>query len=133
MPLLWSLLLNLAQLGKLPVWKGGFDEVRTSRRRGIKALQGILTDQFGREIVSVHLFGSKARGDASRESDIDILVVTQQDDWRLKERIGKVATRVLLDWGVYLSVKVLGKPCQQKLVSVGSPFIRNILREGILL
>lgn len=99
----------------------------------LKRFKEILAEQFGREIVSIHLFGSKARGDAHGESDIDILVVTQRDDWRLKEQIGKVATQVLLDYGVYLSVKVLGKSFHQKLVNVDSPFIRNIQREGILL
>ncbi len=68
--------------------------------------------------MSVHLFGSKARGDALEESDIDVLVVTQRDDWRLKEQIGKVATTILLDYGVYLSVKVLGKSFHQRWVNL---------------
>lgn len=99
----------------------------------LKRFKEILTEQFGSEVVSIHLFGSKARGDAHAESDIDILVVTQHDDWRLKERIGKVATTVLLDYGIYLSVKVLGQSSRQRLLYVGSPFIRNIQIEGIAL
>lgn len=99
----------------------------------LQRFKELLNEKFGQEIVSIHLFGSKARGDAEQESDIDVLVVTQRNDWRLKQEIGKVATQVLLDDGVYLSIKVLGKSFKQKLINVGSPFIRNVLREGIIL
>ncbi len=99
----------------------------------LKRFKEILTEQFGREIVSIHLFGSRARGNAHQESDIDILVLTRRDDWKLKEQIGKVATQILLDHGIYLSVKVFGQTFHRKLVKVGSLFIRNIQREGILL
>ncbi|OGX03085.1 MAG: hypothetical protein A3G87_09525 [Omnitrophica bacterium RIFCSPLOWO2_12_FULL_50_11] len=109
------------------------DEAGKKEEEALNRFKEILTKQFGSEIVSVHLFGSKARGDTLEESDIDILVVTERDDWRLKEQVGKVATTILLDYGVYLSVKVLGKSFRQRLIHLDSPFLRNILREGILL
>lgn len=99
----------------------------------LKRFKEILTKQFGSEVVTIRLFGSKARGDFHAESDIDVLVVTQQDDWRLKEEIGKVATTILLDTGIYLSIKVMGQSLQQRLLLVGSPFIRNVMSEGIAL
>lgn len=99
----------------------------------LKKFKEILFRQFGREIVSIHLFGSKARGDAHQESDIDILVVTRRDDWRLKEKIGRVATQILLDDGVYLSVKVFGEAFRRKLIRVGSIFMRNVQKEGVVL
>ena len=90
-------------------------------------------DQMGSEILSIRLFGSKARGTARRNSDVDVLVVTQHDDWKLKDKIGAIATDILLDSGVYLSLKVFGKAFHNRLLKVGSPFIRNVQREGILL
>lgn len=108
-------------------------KLEKQEEKTLKRFKEILTERFRQEIVSVHLFGSKARGDVHQESDIDIMVVTQHDDWRLKEQIGKVATQILLDYGIYLSVKVLGRSLRERLVKVDSPFIRNVLREGILL
>lgn len=108
-------------------------ELEGQEQQALNRFREILTKQFGPEIISVHLFGSKARGDAHPESDIDVLVVTRHEDWRLKEKVGRVATEILLDLGVYLSVKVLGKPLHQRLMSAGSPFIRNVMREGIAL
>ena len=101
--------------------------------KALKHFKEVLTQQFSSEVVSIHLFGSKARGDSHAASDIDVLVVTQQDDWRLKEEIGKVATKILLDDGIYLSIKVMGRFLQKRLIDVGSPFIRNIQSEGIVI
>ena len=102
-----------------------------NEQEALKRFKELLIQQFGSEIVSIRLFGSKARGDSHKESDINVLVTTKKDDWHLKEEIGKVATKILLDVGVYLSVKVMGQTLQQRLLYVGSPFIRNIMSEGI--
>ena len=90
-----------------------------------------LRERWGSEILEIHLFGSKARGDAGPESDVDLLIVTERDDWKLKDEIGRVATKVLLAEGIYLSIKVLGKVLYQRLVTLEAPFIRNVLREGV--
>ncbi|MBI3320283.1 MAG: nucleotidyltransferase domain-containing protein, partial [Candidatus Omnitrophica bacterium] len=79
----------------------------------------------------IHLFGSKARGDAGPESDVDLLIVTEHNDWKLKEQIGRVATEILLAEGIYLSIKVLGRVLYQRLVVLEAPFIKNVLREGV--
>ena len=99
--------------------------------KALKHFKDALTQQFNSEVVSIRLFGSKARGDSHATSDIDVLVVTQRDDWQLKEEIGKVATKIFLDDGIYLSIKVMGQFLQQRLIDVGSPFIRDIQSEGI--
>ncbi len=108
-------------------------KLEDQEQQALNQFKKILARKFGPEIISIHLFGSKARGDAHIESDIDVLVTTQHEDWHLKEKIGRVATGILLDHGVYLSVKVVGQLLQQRLISMGSPFIRNVMREGIAL
>ena len=102
-------------------------------QRALQRFKEILNRRFGSEIKALRLFGSKARNDARSDSDIDVLVVTRQDDWRLKEEIGKVATLILLEEGIYLSVKVLGEPSYQRLTRLASPFLKNISRDGISL
>ncbi len=99
-------------------------------QKAVERFATALRERWGSEIISIHLFGSKARGDAGPESDIDLLVVTKRDDWRLKDEIGRVATEVLLTEGIYLSIKVLGGVLYQRLVSLEAPFIKNVLREG---
>ena len=97
----------------------------------VERFSATLRERWGNEILEIHLFGSKARGDARPESDVDLLVVTERNDWRLKDEIGRVATEVLLTEGIYLSIKVLGKSLYQRLVALEAPFIKNVLGEGI--
>ena len=99
-------------------------------QKAVEHFAATLRERWGSEIIEIHLFGSKARGDAGLESDVDLLVVTERGDWKLKEEIGRVATEILLTEGIYLSIKVLGKPLYQRLVSLEAPFIKNVLREG---
>ena len=89
-----------------------------------------LLRRFPGEIRQVVLFGSKARGDARPDSDIDVLVVTQQSDWRLGDRIQGLVTDMLLETGVDLSVKVFGQPAVEQLQRYGGGFIVNALHEG---
>ena len=62
---------------------------------------------FGRDLVSLVLFGSYARGDYTRESDIDLLVVLEDFEDRLE-------VHRLLD-----RVEELSKPCLEGLRSLG--------------
>lgn len=101
--------------------------------QSLKRFKAILKDRFGSEIKSVFLFGSKARGDSHRDSDIDVLVITRHETWELKEDIGRIATKILLADAVYLSVKVFGDRTFRRLKRLRSPFLRNIAKEGILL
>jgi len=100
-------------------------------QKAVERFAATLRERWGSEIIEIHLFGSKARGDAGPESDVDLLVVTQRNDWKLKDEIGRVATKILLTEGIYLSIKVLGEALYQRLVSLEAPFVRNVLREGV--
>jgi len=101
--------------------------------KALRHFKEMLVTQLGSEIKQIRLFGSKARGDSYTDSDIDVLVVTQHDDWHLKNRIGKIATAILLEEEVYLSVKVLGEPSYHRLRNYQSPFLMNVERDGIAL
>jgi len=81
--------------------------------------------------LEVRLFGSKARGDDRPESDIDVLVVESTGDWHVADTVYRIATEVLLDTGVPLSPKVIGRTRYLRLVDEGSPFVANVLREGV--
>lgn len=48
-----------------------------------KVLQGFikyLTCLYPEQVVSIELFGSKARGDSRHDSDIDILIIVKDRD-----------------------------------------------------
>ena len=66
-----------------------------------------LLDEFGDRLDSTQLFGSKARGDATKESDIDVLVTLRDRSWRDRRRVNHVAADVLFDTDTFISPKSL--------------------------
>ena len=86
-------------------------------------------------IVDLRLFGSEARGQASPESDIDVLVVVRPDAERvaLETRIVDIAFDVNLEFSVFISPSVVTPAILNHPVWRESPFIETVLREGIAL
>ena len=84
-------------------------------------------------VVDVRLFGSEARGEATSESDIDALVVVQPDMDRVQfeDRIIDIAFDVNLDFGVYISPRVVTPEILNDPVWRETPFIKNVARESI--
>jgi predicted nucleotidyltransferase len=95
----------------------------------VKRLREMLPDN----ILDVRLYGSEARGDATPESDIDVLVVVQPDSERnrLQERIVDIAFDVNVQFDVFISPCVLSPEILNHPVWGETPFIETIMREGV--
>jgi predicted nucleotidyltransferase len=87
--------------------------------------------QFPGEVVRLVLFGSKARGDASDDSDLDVLAVVRSDDWKLGDEIRDIGYELEIAHGVVLSIQVMGQRQYQELKARGSTFLENVEREGL--
>src|SRR5206468_12389224 len=86
-------------------------------------------------IIDVRLFGSEARGQATAESDIDVLVVVEPDDQRaaLETRVVDIAFDVNLEFNVFISPVVITPAILSRPMWRQTPFIETVLREGIAL
>ncbi len=85
---------------------------------------------YGGRLEDIILFGSYARGDATDESDIDVLVVLDGGiiPGREIDRMIDVITDINLKYGILLSVVPVSKEAYS---SVNSPLLINVRREGI--
>ncbi len=90
-----------------------------------------INQQFGDQIKQIQLFGSKARGDSEPDSDIDILLIMEIENWPLRDAISLIASRVSLEYDVLIEPRVIGKERWDNMA--GFSLYENILREGILL
>jgi predicted nucleotidyltransferase len=108
----------------------GSDIALTDKRRQ-KAIEEFVrraTQEYGDRIRGITLFGSVARGTAVEDSDIDLLVVIDEEDFRLRRDLVGLSFDILLETGGDLSVKVLSDRDFQAHKS--HSFLRNVLAEG---
>ncbi len=84
-------------------------------------------------IQAIILFGSVARGTSRKGSDIDILVVEKGDRLKMRRNLASLVTKTLLEDGKYISIKTLSTEDFRNNIRLGSPFIKNILKEGHIL
>jgi len=80
-------------------------------------------------IKGITLFGSVARGTPDADSDIDLLVLIDKEDFRLRRELIGLAFDILMETGGDLSVKVLSSEDFQ--VKKSFSFLKNVLAEGV--
>ncbi|MEK6751891.1 MAG: nucleotidyltransferase domain-containing protein [Chloroflexota bacterium] len=101
------------------------------RVRALKLAQEVrkrLMEELGQPI-KVIMFGSQARGDATKESDIDLLVILPSLDSKMLNLAFDIAWEVGFDAGKMISI-VPAEKNELKRLAV-SPFYRAVKREGV--
>ena len=85
------------------------------------------------EIEKIILFGSVARGEDTKDSDIDILIVTNKrsDKFKIKGDIYNKVWNILLNTGEKISVKMRSISYYEENISYS--FLYNISKDGILI
>jgi predicted nucleotidyltransferase len=93
------------------------------------ALQSLL----GENLLSLRLFGSRARGEGTEESDLDVLVVVQKKDRVLCRRIVEESLEVDLGYGTNLAPTIFSADEYRQNEECQTPFYQNLQRESVSL
>lgn len=107
-------------------------DLTAKEKEALQLFKKELLSKFPNHLRQLKLFGSKARGDAHKFSDVDVLVVLDGGDWRDKSKVHAAATRVFLETDVDLSPKIFTSKMVELLRAHRSPLIANIDREGVI-
>jgi predicted nucleotidyltransferase len=103
----------------------------TNEREAIQAYIARIRRHFPDRVLAVVLFGSKARGDAGEESDIDLLVLMDEENEVVRSELWCIASDVSLEYDVVLSVRVYGRARWAECVRIRLPLYRAIVGDGI--
>jgi len=107
------------------------DSLPLNIRNALFELKGKLENRF-RKRVEIYLFGSYARGENIEYSDIDILVVLENEVNTSKEiEIFDVGYEIELKYNVVFGIIVYSKSHWERIKHLKSPLCVNIEKEGI--
>ena len=103
------------------------------RRRALDLFAERAREILGPKLLDLRLFGSEARGEARPDSDLDVLVVVQPDAERsaLEDRVIDIAFDVNLEFGLYISPRVVTRGILDDPVWRETLFLKNVVRESI--
>ena len=102
------------------------DDIRSLTEK----IRAQLKERYGSKVRQIILYGSFARGKATSESDVDLLVVVDDslDPWEVRRSLDDVLLGLLLEQGRLISVVVLPKNFYE---NYNSPFLIQVRRKGI--
>jgi len=90
-----------------------------------------IRNRFPNRVLSVVLFGSKARGDADAESDIDLLVLVDAENNESRSELWCIASDVSLEYNVVLSPRVFGQARWAETRRIRLPLYRAIVADSV--
>ena len=102
---------------------------KTALQRFLTSLQG----KYGQIINRVILFGSKARGDSNPDSDIDLLILTEIENWSIRNDIWRIAARLELSYDVIFNIQIIAIQRWQSMGDGGFSLHQRVSQEGILI
>jgi len=107
---------------------------KTTLGRFAATLVSLMISWGEKAVTDVILFGSVARGEATVESDIDLLVLVEKaEGWRVRQRLYDLIYPVIPALGVDVSLIVMDKKGFMRMARDGDPFVLSILGEGVQL
>lgn len=99
----------------------------------VSASKKNLIKELDDSIISIIFFGSRQKGEFTPDSDIDILIIVNEKNHRLINRIFKIADKIERDLFSYrfsFSLHIQSEQEHIRFKEMKSPFIREIEKEG---
>lgn len=103
--------------------------MNSTERKVIKAFRSLLAREL--EIDQLVLFGSRARGDAAPDSDMDILVITQKPTADMEKFISNCAWEAGFKYGIVIVPVVYSKKEWETGIDRASLLAKAIEMEGV--
>lgn len=106
-------------------------QLTDQEQRTAAAFVNKVRTRFDPQLISVVLFGSRARGEAKTDSDMDVVVVMTTVNTEIRQAIRHLAVEVWLESGIYLSTRVWSQEHWRNMAKLQTSLYQNISQEGI--
>lgn len=82
-------------------------------------------------LLDLRVFGSRARGDAAPDSDLDVFIELEETTPELRQRISEIAWEVGFEMDRVISTVVATRAELEHGAMGANPLVLNVQREGI--
>jgi predicted nucleotidyltransferase len=103
--------------------------MRLEEKAALHELKKTLGERY--DISSVIVYGSKARGDESPDSDIDVMIVLDVDTSQVKTAVDELVYDINLTYDCLISVVFFGRKELEEGPLGELPLYKRILAEGV--
>jgi len=100
-----------------------------NEEKAIKALENVLSKKFG--LLHLRLFGSKTRGEAHSESDIDVMIEIADSNSEIEAQINEIIFEINLQNDSFISAVIFSRKELQEGPLAESPLYKIIQKEGV--
>lgn len=101
--------------------------------KAVNEFASLVIHNLKEKLKELILFGSKARGDFKKDSDIDIFVLIDKENLKIWQIIQSLSAEVSLKFDVVISALVMDKKRYQTHLKLKTLLYKNIIRDGVLL
>ena len=91
----------------------------------------VLSEQYPRTVARMVIYGSKARGDAHPESDIDVLIIVKNEVGFLKRSLRHIGYELAATSCAVPSILAYTQDEWQEKKEKGYPFQHTVERDGV--
>jgi predicted nucleotidyltransferase len=90
-----------------------------------------VTEEIGDHMAEIIWYGSTARGEGTKDSDIDILLLTKEDNHDLRKRAVDISAQLSLQYDCLIAVSLIPANRFQQMLQNGRLYAKNIDQQGI--
>lgn len=96
-------------------------------------VKSVLEKKFKHEIKDVILFGSRAKGNAEKYSDYDILIILEKNqyDWKYKHKLMELIYDIELENDIYIDIHILSEYELNNTLRGTQPIFTSAIKHGV--
>jgi len=103
--------------------------LKENEERALKILKEALGNKF--DIIDLRLFGSKARGESSHESDIDVMIEVTDISPEIEAQIDDMIFEINLENDSFISAVIFSRKELEEGPLAESPIYKIVQKEGV--
>jgi len=111
--------------------RGSLDHMSNQEREAIKRFGEAIKSRLGEDLVRLSVFGSKVRGDFSKTSDIDILVIVKERSLPVMDQIAEITSDLNIEFNLSIAPVVFSENEYNTNATMASPFSLRAHDEGL--